>query len=156
MRTLRTADFTTGALAIAVGLVTIWSSRGIKAMVGESLDPRTLPAMVGWILAFCGAGIVFSGWRYRGDPVPVQWPDTDGVRRLLVTAVLLLLYVALIEPLGFPLATGAFVAVHSWYLGRYRPWATILGGLATGIVVYYVFMELLELTLPLGLLEYLS
>lgn len=155
MRTLRTADLVTGALAIGVGLVTLLASRSIKAMAGESLDPRTLPMMVGWAMILAGAGIVHSGWRYRGAPVPVHWPDTDGLRRLVVTAVLLLLYVALIEPVGFPIVTAAFVAAHSWYLGRYRAWVTILGGLATGIVVYYVFMQLLELTFPLGVIEYL-
>lgn len=155
MRTLRTADLVTGALAIGVGLVTLLASRSIKAMAGESLDPRTLPMMVGWAMIVAGAGIIYSGWRYRGEPVPVQWPGRDGVRRLVVTAGLLLLYVALIEPIGFPIATAAFVAAHSWYLGRYRPWATVLGGLATGVVVYYVFMQLLELTFPLGLIEYL-
>ena len=155
MRTLRTADFVTGGLSIGIGLVTLVASRSIKAMAGESLDPRTLPMMVGWAMILCGAGIVYSGWRYRGDPVPVHWPDNDGLRRLAATAFLLLLYVALIEPIGFPLVTAAFVAAHSWYLGRYRPWVTILGGLVTGIVVYYVFMQLLELTFPLGLIEYL-
>jgi putative tricarboxylic transport membrane protein len=155
MRTLRTADLVTGALAISVGLVTLLASRSIKAMAGESLDPRTLPMMVGWAMILAGAGIVHSGWRYRGAPVPVHWPDTDGLRRLVVTAVLLLLYVALIEPVGFPIVTAVFVAAHSWYLGRYRAWVTILGGLATGIVVYYVFMQLLELTFPLGVIEYL-
>lgn len=155
MRTLRTADLVTGALTIGVGLVTLAASRSIKAMAGESLDPRTLPMMVGWAMILTGAGIVYSGWRYRGAPVTVHWPDHVGLRRLAVTAVLLLLYVALIEPIGFPVVTAAFVAAHSWYLGRYRPWATLLGGLATGIVVYYVFMQLLELTLPLGVIEYL-
>jgi putative tricarboxylic transport membrane protein len=155
MRTLRTADLVTGALAIAAGLVTLVASRGIKAMAGESLDPRTLPTMVGWAMILAGAGIVYSGWRYRGDPVPVHWPDGSGLRRLAATTALLLLYVALIEPIGFPLVTAAFVAAHSWYLGRYRPWATIVGGLASGLVVYYVFMQLLELTFPLGLIEYL-
>jgi putative tricarboxylic transport membrane protein len=155
MRTLRTADLATGALAIGVGLVTLLASRGIKAMAGESLDPRTLPTMVGWAMILAGVGIAYSGWRYRGAPVPVHWPDADGLRRLAVTAVLLLLYVALIEPIGFPIVTAAFVAAHSWYLGRYRAWVTILGGLATGIVVYYVFMQLLELTFPLGVIEYL-
>jgi putative tricarboxylic transport membrane protein len=155
MRTLRTADLVTGALAISVGLVTLLASRSIKAMAGESLDPRTLPMMVGWAMILAGAGIVHSGWRYRGAPVPVHWPDTDGLRRLVVTAVLLLLYVALIEPIGFPIVTAVFVAAHSWYLGRYRAWVTILGGLVTGIVVYYVFMQLLELTFPLGVIEYL-
>lgn len=155
MRTLRTADLVTGALAIGVGLVTLAASRSIKAMAGESLDPRTLPMMVGWAMILAGAGIIYSGWRYRGVPVPVHWPNNDGVRRLVVTALLLLLYVALIEPIGFPIVTAVFVAAHSWYLGRYRPWATLLAGLATGIVVYYVFMQLLELTFPLGLIEYL-
>jgi putative tricarboxylic transport membrane protein len=155
MRTLRTADLVTGALAIGVGLVTLLASRSIKAMAGESLDPRTLPMMVGCAMILAGTGIIYSGWRYRGAPVPVQWPDAHGLRRLVVTAVLLLLYVALIEPIGFPIVTAAFVATHSWYLGRYRAWVTILGGLATGIVVYYVFMQLLELTFPLGVIEYL-
>jgi hypothetical protein len=60
----------------------------------------------------------------------------------------------LIEPIGFPVATGAFVAAHSWYLGRYRSWVTVLAGGMTGAIVYHVFMEFLELTFPLGLLEY--
>lgn len=155
MRTLRSGNLMTGALTIVIGIVTLLASRSIKAMAGESLDPRTLPAIVGWAMILCGAGIMRSGWRYRGDPVPVNWPDRQGQRRLMATAVLLLAYVALIEPIGFPIVTAAFVATHSWYLGRYRPWVVILGGVATGAIVYYVFMEFLELTFPLGLLEYL-
>jgi hypothetical protein len=155
MQTLRSADLMTGALTIAIGVVTLVASRSIKAMAGESLDPRTLPAMVGWAMVVCGAGIMHTGWRYRGDPVPVHWPDRQGQRRLLATAALLLGYVTLIEPIGFPIVTAGFVAAHSWYLGRYRLWVTILAGGATGVIVYYVFMEFLELTFPLGLLEYL-
>jgi putative tricarboxylic transport membrane protein len=155
MRTLRTADMMTGAFIIVVGILTLVTSRGIKAMAGESLVPRTLPAIVGWAMALCGAGIMYRGWRYRGEPIPVHWPDRLGQRRVVVTAALLAAYVILIEPIGFPIVTAVFVAVHSWYLGRYRPWVSILMGVATGVIVYYVFMELLTLTFPLGLLEYL-
>jgi putative tricarboxylic transport membrane protein len=154
MRTLRSADLMTGALTIISGIITLLASRSIKAMAGESLDPRTLPAIVGWAMVLCGAGIMHTGWRYHGDPVPVHWPARQGQRRLMVTAALLLAYVVLIEPIGFPIVTAAFVAAHCWYLGRYRPWVTILAGGATGVIVYYVFMEFLELTFPLGLLEY--
>ncbi len=156
MRTLRSADMMTGALTMVIGMVTLVASRSIKAMAGESLDPRTLPAIVGWAMVLCGAGIMHTGWRYHGDPVPVHWPDRQGQRRLMATAALLLAYVVLIEPIGFPIITAAFVAAHSWYLGRYRPWVTILAGSATGVIVYYVFMEFLELTFPLGLLEYIN
>ena len=155
MRTLRSADLTSGTITMAIGMATLVASRSIKVMAGESLDPRTLPSIVGWAMVLCGAGIVYTGWRYRGDPVPVHWPDGQGQRRLMATAVLLLGYVILIEPIGFPIVTAAFVAAHSWYLGRYRPWLSIFGGVATGVIVYYVFMEFLELTFPLGLIEYL-
>jgi putative tricarboxylic transport membrane protein len=144
-----------GVVAIVIGMITLLASRSIKALAGESLDPRTLPMIVGWIMVLCGAGIMYTGCRYRGDPVPVQWPNKQGQRRLMVTAALLLVYVILIEPIGFPIVTAAYVATHTWYLGRYRPWAAILGGCTTGVIVYYVFMESLDLTFPLGLLEYL-
>ncbi len=156
MRTLRSADLTAGALTIVIGMVTLVASRSIMAMAGESMDPGTLPSMVGWAMVLCGAGIMYAGWRYRGDPVPVHWPDRLGQHRLMATAVLLFGYVILIEPIGFPIVTAGFVAAHSWYLGRYRTWLSILLGVATGVIVYYVFMEFLELTFPLGLLEYLQ
>jgi len=154
MRTLRSADLVAGSCILFVGAVTLVASRGIKAMAGESLGPRTLPSLVGWAMVLVGAGIAHMGWRYQGEPVPVRWPDRKGVRRLAVTAVALLGYAGLIEPAGFPLATAAFVAALCWYLGAYRPWLTILGGLVTGVLVYYVFMEFLGLTFPLGPIEY--
>jgi len=154
MRTLRSADLATGGLIALLGAVTLLASHGIKAMAGESLDPRTLPSLVGWAMVVVGAGIAHTGWRYRGAPVPIQWPNRAGVRRLVVTAAALLAYVLCIEPAGFPLATAVYVAFHVWYLGRYRAWVTILGGLVAGVMVYYVFMQFLELTFPLGVLEY--
>ncbi len=155
MRTLRSADLVTGAFTIGIGITTLVASLSIKALAGESLDPRTLPAMVGWAMVLCGGAIMYNGWRYRGEPVPIHWPDKIGQNRLMITGALLLAYVILIETVGFPIVTAAFVAAHSWYLGRYRPWVAILFGGVTGVIVYYGFMEFLELTFPLGLLEYL-
>ncbi len=155
MRTLRSADLMTGAFTIVIGVATLVASRSIKAMAGESLDPGTLPSMVGWAMVLCGAGIMYTGWRYRGEVVPVQWPDKLGQRQLVATAALLFVYALLIEPIGFPIVTAAYVAAQSWYLGRYRAWLSLLLGGATGVIVYYVFMEFLELTFPLGLIEYL-
>jgi len=155
MRTLRSADLTTGALLALLGAATLIATRGIKGMAGESLDPRTLPSLVGWALVLIGTGIVASAWRYRGAPIGVHWPDRRGRQRLRVTAVALIGYAALIEPLGFPLITALFVAALAWYLGRYRVWTMLLLGAASGAVVYYVFMEFLGLNFPLGLIEYL-
>jgi putative tricarboxylic transport membrane protein len=155
MRTLKSADLMTGTLLGALGLATLVASRGIKGMAGQSLDPRTLPSLVGWGLLAIGAGIVVLAFRYRGAPVLVQWPDRQGIRRIGVAFVSLVLYMGLMDLLGFPIATTLFVSGLSWYLGRYRAWVSVLLGLITGLVVHFVFIEFLGLGFPLGLLELL-
>jgi putative tricarboxylic transport membrane protein len=155
MRTLKSADLATGIMLGLLGLATLLASRGIKGMAGQSLDPRTLPSLVGWGLLIIGAGIVLLAARYRGDPVPVQWPDRQGLRRIGVAFVSLVLYMGLMDPLGFPIATTLFVAGLTWHLGHYRYWASLLLGLVTGLVVHFVFIEFLGLGFPLGLLELL-
>jgi putative tricarboxylic transport membrane protein len=155
MRTLKSADLATGIMLGLLGLATLLASRGIKGMAGQSLDPRTLPSLVGWGLLVIGAGIVLLAARYRGDPVPVQWPDRQGLRRIGVAFVSLVLYMGLMDPLGFPIATTLFVAGLTWHLGHYRYWASLLLGLVTGLVVHFVFIEFLGLGFPLGLLELL-
>jgi len=155
MRSLRSADLATGTMLGLLGLATLLASRGIKGMAGQSLDPRTLPSLVGWGLLVIGAGIVLLAARYRGDPVPVQWPDRQGLRRIGVAFVSLVLYMGLMDPLGFPIATTLFVAGLTWHLGHYRYWASLLLGLVTGVVVHFVFIEFLGLGFPLGLLELL-
>ncbi|HTU02078.1 MAG TPA: tripartite tricarboxylate transporter TctB family protein [Candidatus Sulfotelmatobacter sp.] len=155
MRTLKSADLSTGSLLACLGAATLVASRGIKGMAGESLDPRTLPSLVGWSLLFIGVGIVVSALRYRGEPIQIKWPDAAGRRRILAGFVLLVLYLALMEPLGFPITTAMFVASLSWYLGRYRAWISVVLGLATAVVVHFVFIEFLSLGFPLGPIEWL-
>jgi len=155
MRTLRSADLVAGTLFALLGATTLVATRWIRGMAGESLDPRTLPSLVGWALVLVGAGIVLTGWRYRGAPIRIHWPDRRGRGRLLVTALALIGYAGLIEPLGFPLITAVFVTALAWYLGHYRAWTMLFLGAASGVIVYFVFMEFLGLNFPLGLLEYL-
>lgn len=155
MRTLRQADLTVGAFLALLGAGTVVAATGIKGVAGETLDPRTLPTIVGWALVALGLGIVSIGWRYKGEPKFISWPDRKGLSKLGVSSVALVAYLATLDSLGFPLSTGIFVAVLTWYLGRYRLWTSALGGLITGLAVYFVFMELLGLNFPMGILELL-
>jgi putative tricarboxylic transport membrane protein len=155
MRTLRAADLLTGSLLFCLGVATLVASRGIKGMAGESLDPRTLPSLVGWGLLAIATGIVVSALRYRGEPVPVHWPDGPGRRRVACAFGLLVGYIGLMDPLGFPITTTLFVSGLSWYLGRYRVWVSLLLGVITGVVVHFVFIEFLGLGFSVGPLEWL-
>jgi hypothetical protein len=52
-----------------------------------------------------------------------------------------------------PIATALYVAFSVWYLDRKRIVAALLTGAGSGVVVYYLFIRLLELQFPLGLLQ---
>ncbi len=155
IRTLRSADLATGAFMTILGILTLFASFQIAGNAGERVHPRTLPIIVGWMILAGGLTLFVGGWRYHGPPRFLEWPDTQGSRRVLVTIALMILYLALTEPLGFPLATLLFITVGTWYLGNYRWWVPPLCGLLSAITVLSVFMDFLELSFPLGLLELL-
>ena len=77
---------------------------------------------------------------------------------VIVTIVSLAVYVALIDPIGMPVATTFFVAFLVWYLwhGRRRIFYAVVTGVASGAVVMYLFMRFLELNFPMGILELLG
>jgi hypothetical protein len=54
------------------------------------------------------------------------------------------------QPLGMPLGSVVLVGFLVWYLGSYRPVTAGLLGLATGVIIYVVFIRLLSLSFPIG------
>jgi hypothetical protein len=52
-----------------------------------------------------------------------------------------------------PIVTALYVAAAIWYIDRKRIVAALLTGAGSGVVVYYLFIRLLELQFPLGLLQ---
>jgi hypothetical protein len=71
---------------------------------------------------------------------------------VIVNLVSLAVFIALIQPLGMPLATWAYVTFSIWYLDRRIIRAGIIGFLSAA-VVFFVFVRFLELSFPLGPLQ---
>lgn len=152
---MRSADIATGILLFALGAGTVAASQQIAGVAGERLHPRTLPVLIGWVVALAGLTLAASAWRRLANGGVVPWPDREGGKRVAVTAAALVAYLAALEPIGLPLSTATFVAGMTWYLGQYRARTALLCGLATGTAVVVVFAILLGLSLPLGPLKYL-
>ena len=72
-----------------------------------------------------------------------------------MTLVSLAVYLALIEPIGMPIATTIYIAFSVWYLrkGRRRVFWAAATGLISGAVVFFLFMQFLELSFPAGILQ---
>lgn len=150
MKTQKSADIAGGCFLSLLGLVTIYTSKKIKGGLEERLPPRTLPYVIGFIILISGIILAIRSWRFRGENPVIKWPDRPGTIRIFITLVSLLIYIALMGPLGLLLSTFLFISFLIWYLGRYRILYAVLIGFLSGLISCLLFIYLLELSFPVG------
>ena len=108
----------------------------------EPVGPRPFPVgIVGLMLRGAGA-------RRRRQPDTVEWPPRRTLQRLLVMVIVLLMYAWGFEWLGFPIATALLTMVIGILFNASLPAAGI-SGVVLGILLWYAFDRLLDVTLPL-------
>lgn len=146
-------DIVAGFFVVLLGAVAVFGASRIPGGAGEQLPPQALPYAVGFMLLAGGAGLAWKSWRYSGPDLAVKWPDRDGKVRIAVNLLMMALFIGLIDPLGMPVATAAYVAAAIAYIDRKRYIAAPLAGLGSALIVYYLFIKFLELQFPLGLLQ---
>ena len=150
MRSQRKGDIVAGCVIALLGAVVIIAASQIRGDVEERLPPRTLPYAVGFMTIAGGLGLAVKSYRFRGEAPEIEWPEKDGWVRIGVNLLLLALFTAFMDPLGMPITTGMYVAGAIWYMDRKRILTALLTGAGSAVVVYYLFIRLLELTFPLG------
>ena len=150
MKTQRSADLTIGAFLLFLGLFVIYASSRITGGMEERLPPRTLPYAMGITVLICGGLLALRSWRLKETGLAVSWPNREGWFRILVSLGSLVLYIALMGPLGLPWSTFLYVSISTWYLGRYKIWKAVMMGLLSGAASYLLFIYLLELSFPAG------
>lgn len=150
MKTQRSADIAGGCFLAFLGLVTLFAAIKIKGGMEERLPPRTLPYVIGSLILISGVILAIRSWRFRGETLVIKWPDRPGTLRILVTLISLLLYIALMGPLGLPISTFLYVSFLVWYLGRYRILYALFIGFLSGLISYLLFIYLLGLSFPVG------
>ena len=64
-----------------------------------------------------------KSWSFKGEDFAIPWPDREGIRIIMVSLFSLGCYIALMNPLGLPLATFLYLAFSIWYLKRSK-WLT--------------------------------
>lgn len=149
MRTQRSADLMAGLFLAGAGAVVVIAAAQIKAGVAERLPSATLPLTLGALLTLGGLLLAWRSWRLAEPGETIAWPGATGARRVVLALLGLAVYVALTPWLGLPLASFLFTFSLVWYLDR-RWLRSLIVGLTTGLAVYYVFIELLELSFPVG------
>jgi putative tricarboxylic transport membrane protein len=144
-------DFRAGLAFLALG---VWVCIEANRLgFGSALAPQ--PGFFPWLggLTLSGLSLALLGQAFRGR----REARTGGKWwRPVVLLASLVLYVPLLEPVGYPLATIALCAVTLRILET-RRWSVTLGvSMALAVGSFLLFRRALGVELPAGLLTFLG
>lgn len=112
----------------------------------DPIGPEGWPRLLGIVAILCTGYLVVRPDIARFDVTPAT------LGRLAITVVLLFVYAAAFQPLGFVLSSWAFCTALAVILGA-APARALGFGAASGILGYLVCTVLLDLNLPAGILK---
>jgi putative tricarboxylic transport membrane protein len=152
------ADHVTGAILAVGGLaVTAWAWQLPGGTAQDPIGPRGFPALLGLGLAACGLALLAVRARPGESPSAAAPSGGTGAAARLIGAVVLVgLYVRLLEPLGYPVATPLFLAAALGLQGGVPLRALLGSSLGLPAALYLFFAGIMKIPLPLGLLERLT
>ncbi len=153
---MKVADLLAGAVLIALGLAFAGYGWVLPAMPGQRYGAGLFPMALGLCVAVCGAQLAWVGWRER-RLVPqlalAPWTRDPFLRRnFLVALGLILLYILLLDDIGFIPLSIVILAVMFRQLGVSLGRSALIAVIAT-IAIYISFGRWLRVPLPRGLLE---
>lgn len=132
-----------GVAIFLVAALYAWTAQDYTASFGDVLGPSVFPIMVGIpAMALALSLVVFPGGT-------VSWPSGGRLFRQGLAIAALVAYALLLEPLGFPLATAAVIAIVAMVLDGPPGKSAIIG--AVGALSLWVLFDQL-LGLPIDFL----
>lgn len=158
------ADSVAGGVGFVFSLAYLAMALQIQSpsVSAAAVGPRTFPIAIGVALALASLALLVKGLREassdEGDETtePVEEEDdtlAQSPTRLGVIIALLVGYILLFVPLGYVISTFLFLLAVTMYLDS-RHWIrNLVYAILFPLVVYFVFTELLRVTLPTGLLS---
>lgn len=139
-RTDRVAGLVVAALGLAVGAEATTFDVLFRT---DPVGPKALPFLAA--VVFLGSGVYLAARPGRG----AAWPGRPILVRMAGAVAAFGVYAALLDPLGFVVATTITVSALSILFGG--PWKKAVGAAVTlSVVLWYLFVWVLGLLLPLG------
>jgi putative tricarboxylic transport membrane protein len=143
------SDRLLGVVCVVAGAGMAWAARDYAAPISyEPVGPRAFPLLLAALMAAGGAWLVLK-------PGPHGFGlGREHFGRIGLAVAAIVVYAALFEALGFPLATAAMaLPVGMAFGGSWKQ--SLAGGALLGLVLYGLFDKLLDVVLPTGLLAFL-
>ncbi|MFG1425694.1 tripartite tricarboxylate transporter TctB family protein [Roseixanthobacter glucoisosaccharinicivorans] len=145
----RAAEYVVAAILIAIAGLVLWDSYGRGA--GWDMGPENgyFPARVGWIFLASSIFILVDAFR-RPPEIFVTWVQLSLVARVFLP---LLVYVALIKPLGIYVSSALFIVCFMLVAGSRNVFSILATAILVPVICFWVFEIQFLVSLPKGPLE---
>lgn len=148
------ADLIGGIFGVFIGIFVLWMSWNMPADVVMKIGPGFFPGILAILLilfsgVLIGKTLLGRGPQGTGGPAVTAQGKWRGVLTLVSTVV----FVALLEPLGFIPTAFLFLTFMMLVMGKRKPLLIILAPALVTVGVWLVFEKLLHLSMPPGILD---
>jgi putative tricarboxylic transport membrane protein len=142
----KTFDTIAGCLFLVVGMFFITASTGIsKSSYGSNVGPNIFPLGLGAILVLLSGIVITQARRY---PTAVVEKGKRNTKRFALVLLSTFIYILLFEPLGYVISTFLYLIFVFQVMERKKPLFTILIAAFFSLVVYTVYVIVLQGVLP--------
>ena len=155
---MRVNDAITGLLLVLISIVIFSYSTTFPKLFGMQFGAGFWPQLLSVLLAICGASLMFSGLRERAT-TGVAWLELDEWWKqygtFLTVALVpasILFYIYASDVFGFIICSLIIIFVLAYRFGLTLQKALLLSVVTTASM-HFVFVEVLQVALPWGLLE---
>ena len=148
-----------GALVLLLGIAILVAIRNFPTIPGQQYGPALFPGVIAVGFIVCGGVLVYRHLTISSPQTRARWVTWDdwvhSPRHVVAFAVVVavnVLYIALVDRLGFVLTAIAYLsALFAVFRVRAR-WVVPLAVVVT-LIIHYAFYKLLRVPLPWGLLQ---
>lgn len=142
-------------LGLVIGIFSIIFlilSYQLPAYTYAIVDADMIPKGLGWLLLLLSILLFFQRDNETEEQKKRRQLPKSEVKVLVVVALLIFLYIFLLEILGFIIVTMLFIFFCSRYLGYESLRTNIIVSIVFPLVLYTIFVYLLQISLPQGIL----
>lgn len=165
MKTDVKKDFAVSIFFALLAIAYLYASQNISVFSPfgqQGLDSKSVPRIIGGLMLFFSILLFVITWlrHHRAPEGTIPLSDREKrhfPKKLVLSVILLGLYIALYQSLGFILASIAYLILQSLLLApaeKRKTWAVFTAVLSVvlSVTIYLVFSRYLTLMLPPGIL----
>lgn len=137
-------DICAGSFLILLSVLGYLATSQIENMAITRLSGAFYPNILLTIILLCGVSLIYQGKKRKTkEALPsFKW------KALIPIVVALLLYVVLMEYIGFIISTALFLLTSMWLFGEHRVKVLIPVALIATVIVYVLFTQAFMIVLP--------